>query len=548
MSRNDRNGETNKGVRRPADLCRGESRKKSSIRFGGRARSDALSSYLSQLSAFPLLDRNQEHALAGIMEEARQGIIQQLLRLDPGVAQIVAWVPVLEREPGRIRQVVRMTNNSDPLNNGAEELEEDEEVDEAEPETLADRRRGEHERRDRIGAATLDTLRQCQALYAQARLYEAKAGNTRLRQSSRDKYASTARTCRRRLYAALSEMELVWQPYAPFIGELTALRNRCRKSIGKRKTKAGALKHAAADLAVKQALGIDFDVLDDVCRNIGKLKRRSNRARSALIESNLRLVIDIAKRQPAPGLQLIDLVQEGNIGLIRAVEKYDHRTGNRFSTYATWWIRQAVARAVSDQSRTIRIPIHAGELLGKVKAVAARIRTTEGRVASAEELADLVDADLEKVKLVLRSGQAPISLDASYGQDHESRLGDMLEDRETPGPATITLDREVWRHSHWKMPKMRARLENILRMRDGVSVADDFELAQDHPTNIGVNEERLRQMEIMAVMRMAPELLGKTKDEINPPPWPWFRDEKSVKGKKKGKKKSTKPKKPDEPG
>ena len=217
-------------------------------------------------------------------------------------------------------------------------------------------------------------------------------------------------------------------------------------------------------------------------------------ARQRLIRSNLRLVISIAKRYRGQGLTFLDLIQEGNVGLMRAVDKFDYRQGNRFSTYATWWIRQAITRALSYQSRTIRLPVHMGERLRRVRQVSGQLERELGRKPEPEEIAQLLDLSMEQMERVLRAPTHTISLEKPVGEDGKNQLGEFIEDEEIPPPVDLILDGELHEQLKEVLWKLPSRERRIIDLRFGLSDGDPRTL-QEIAEEFGLSRERIRQIE-----------------------------------------------------
>ncbi len=217
-------------------------------------------------------------------------------------------------------------------------------------------------------------------------------------------------------------------------------------------------------------------------------------ARQRLIRSNLRLVISIAKRYRGQGLTFLDLIQEGNVGLMRAVDKFDYLQGNRFSTYATWWIRQAITRALSYQSRTIRLPVHMGERLRRVRQVSGQLERELGRKPEPEEIAQLLDLSPEQMERVLRAPTHTISLEKPVGEDGENQLGEFIEDEEIPPPVDLILDEELHEQLQEVLWKLPSRERRIIDLRFGLSDGDPRTL-QEIAEEFGLSRERIRQIE-----------------------------------------------------
>lgn len=255
-------------------------------------------------------------------------------------------------------------------------------------------------------------------------------------------------------------------------------------------------------LAVAEKVhGLRINEIKDINRRMSIGEAKARRAKKEMIEANLRLVISIAKKYTNRGLQFLDLIQEGNIGLMKAVDKFEYRRGYKFSTYATWWIRQAITRSIADQARTIRIPVHMIETINKLNRISRRMLQEMGREATPEELSTRMEMPEDKVRKVLKIAKEPISMETPIGDDEDSHLGDFIEDIRLLSPVDSATVESLRESTHTVLAGLTAREAKVLRMRFGIDMNTDHTL-EEVGKQFDVTRERIRQIEAKALRKL----------------------------------------------
>ena len=252
---------------------------------------------------------------------------------------------------------------------------------------------------------------------------------------------------------------------------------------------------------IEKELGLNVSEIKDISKRMAIGEAKARRAKKEMVEANLRLVISIAKKYTNRGLQFLDLIQEGNIGLMKAVDKFEYRRGYKFSTYATWWIRQAITRSIADQARTIRIPVHMIETINKINRVSRQLLQEMGREPTPEELGERLEMDEVKVRKVLKIAKEPISMETPIGDDEDSHLGDFIEDQNITSPIDAATSEGLKEATREVLENLTEREAKVLKMRFGIDMPTDHTL-EEVGKQFDVTRERIRQIEAKALRKL----------------------------------------------
>ncbi|PHK95279.1 RNA polymerase sigma factor RpoD [Pseudoroseomonas rhizosphaerae] len=492
---------------------------------------DPVRMFLREMSGTELLTRDEEIALAQRIEAGRDAMLAGLCENPMTFRHIAAWKAALEAGEMPLREVVEleaMAADAAPL----PEPEEGEEAEAAPHATLDEKMKPEvlaaftaalaaHERLRELGIGTeaaREERVEMVGLFGALRLRPARLDLLvgEVRDMSRRLMALDGRAVRLALATRLDrDLVLgVWNGSDAGMAALLEAAQKLRTSSAKREVALRELREGlpeirAAVAKLEAESGLPVQELRRVCAEVGRGERDMRKAKEELTRANLRLVVHIAKRYRNRGLMFGDLIQEGNIGLMRAVDKFDWRRGFKFATYATWWVRQAITRSLADQARTIRVPVHMTETVGKVARMSRRFAQKAGREPTPEELAAELGMSVDKVRAVQRLAREPVSLENPIGEDDDGRLGDFIEDENAVIPFEAAARSSMRDATMRILSDLTPREERILRMRFGIGGENDHTLEEVGKT-FNVTRERIRQIEAKALKKLQVSKRGKS--------------------------------------
>jgi RNA polymerase primary sigma factor len=462
---------------------------------------DPVRLYLRKMGSIPLLTKEGEVEIAKLIEEGEAEVMEVVLNSQIGIQEVLSVGERIRQGKIRVRDVVRGLDEDDP------EINEDEyrdkilaaidRVKEFEEVLMAGKSQGHLEKaRD----AMFDAFKEIS--FNRKTINRIVGRMKGYIQVIDDAESTLVRELGKVRCKTMEDLEELGRKFEDPTRKLQAFKqagNRGWEDLTPVRRVVTEQKSRLSDVEAQS--GLPIDKLKMMYSQIVEGERKADLSKARLVEANLRLVVSIAKKYTNRGLQFLDLIQEGNIGLMKAVDKFEYRRGYKFSTYATWWIRQAITRAIADQARTIRIPVHMIETINKLVRTSRYLMQEIGREPTPEEIAAKMEMPVEKVRKVLKIAKEPISLETPIGEEEDSHLGDFIEDKTVINPSEAVINLSLSEQTRKVLATLTPREEKVLRMRFGIGEESDHTL-EEVGQDFSVTRERIRQIEAKALRKL----------------------------------------------